>query len=32
MKETFYFSHDYNARDDEKILHMVSEMWMEWYW
>lgn len=32
MKETFYFSHDYNARDDEKIMNMLSEMWLEWYW
>lgn len=32
MKETFYFSHDYNARDDEKILNMISELWMEGYW
>lgn len=24
MKETFYFSHDYNARNDEKILKLLS--------
>ena len=32
MKDTFYFSHDYNARDDEKILNMMADLWMEWYW
>lgn len=32
MKETFYFSHDYNARDDEKIINMLADLWMEWYW
>ncbi len=31
MKETFYFSHDYNTRDDEKIMNMLADMWMEWY-
>lgn len=31
MKETFYFSHDYNARDDEKIMNMLADMWTEWY-
>ena len=32
MKSTFYFSHDYNANNDEKILELRSELWMEWYW
>lgn len=32
MKQTFYFSHDYNARDDEKIMNMLSDLGMEWYW
>jgi hypothetical protein len=28
MKETFYFSHDYNARGDEKIVKLISkESW-----
>lgn len=25
MKETFYFSHDYHARDDEKSLYLISK-------
>ena len=32
MKETFYFSHDYNARNDEKIKKLISKYWLEWYW
>jgi hypothetical protein len=35
MKETYYFSHDYNARNDPKILAMRSEYGAEgygWYW
>lgn len=31
MKETFYFSHDYNARNDEKIKRMMRSHWMLWY-
>jgi hypothetical protein len=31
MKETFYFSHDYNARNDEKILELRSEFGPEGY-
>jgi hypothetical protein len=30
-KETFYFSHDYNARNDTKILYMRQELGMEGY-
>lgn len=31
MKESFYFSHDYNARNDQKILIIRWEYWLEWY-
>ena len=31
MKETWYFSHDYNARDDEKIKNLVYKKGMEGY-
>jgi len=31
MKETFYFSHDYNAREDAKIQNMMSDMGWEGY-
>lgn len=30
-KEAYYFSHDYNARNDEKIKDLVMEMGMEGY-
>jgi hypothetical protein len=30
-KEAFYFSHDYNARNDTKILYMRQELGMEGY-
>jgi uncharacterized protein YdaU (DUF1376 family) len=29
MKETFYFSHDYNARNDEKLLKLQKELGFE---
>lgn len=32
MKETFYFSHDYNARTDDKVKKLTRKYWMEWYW
>lgn len=32
MKETFYFTHDYNSRSDEKIKKLIRIHWMEWYW
>ena len=32
MKETFYFTHDYNARSDEKIKRLIRIHWMQWYW
>lgn len=32
MKETFYFSHDYNAQTDEKILELRMDLGWEWYW
>jgi len=32
IKETFYFSHDYNAQSDEKILKLRRKLWLEWYW
>lgn len=32
MKETFYFSHDYNARTDVKIKKLIREHWVQWYW
>jgi hypothetical protein len=31
MKETFYFRHDYNARNDERILELRSEFGWEGY-
>jgi len=31
MKETYYFSHDYNAREDAKILNMMADMGWEGY-
>lgn len=31
MKETFYFSHDYNARNDEKIKRLIRKHWFLWY-
>ena len=31
MKESFYFSHDYNARNDQKILILRWDFWLEWY-
>lgn len=30
-KETFYFSHDYNARSDEKVIELLSRHGMEGY-
>jgi hypothetical protein len=31
MKETYYFSHDYNASQDPKILNMMAELGIEGY-
>lgn len=31
MKDTYYFSHDYNARNDEKILKMIQKYGWESY-
>ena len=31
MKETFYFSHDYNARSDAKIKRMIYSLGIEGY-
>ena len=31
MKETFYFSHDYNAQHDEKILKLMADLGWEGY-
>lgn len=31
MKETFYFSHDYHARDDEKIIRLIKKEGYEGY-
>jgi len=31
MKETFYFSHDYNAQHDEKIIKLMSKLGWEGY-
>jgi hypothetical protein len=31
MKETFYFSHDYNARQDEKIKQLIRKHGMRGY-
>jgi len=31
MKETYYFSHDYNASQDPKIFNMMSELGWEGY-
>ena len=28
MKDTFYFSHDYNSRNDEKIKKMIRKHWI----
>lgn len=35
MKETFYFSHDYNARNDWKLVKVMMKHGLEWigaYW
>lgn len=32
MKDTFYFSHDCNARNDSKITDVIMDHWMEWVW
>ena len=32
MKETYYFSHDYNARSDGKLIKVAMRHWMEWVW
>ena len=32
MKETFYFSHDYNARSDWKLVKVSMKHGMEWVW
>jgi len=32
MKETFYFSHDYNARSDWKLVKVSMKHGMEWIW
>lgn len=31
MKDTFYFSHDYNARHDEKTKRLIRKYGMEGY-
>ena len=31
MKESFYFSHDYNARNDQKILMLRGKFGNEGY-
>lgn len=31
MKDTFYFPHDNDARNDDKILELRSCFWNEWY-
>jgi Domain of unknown function (DUF4373) len=31
MKDTFYFSHDYNARTDEKVIELLSKHGMTGY-
>ena len=31
-KETFYFSHDYNARSDWKLIKVAMKHGMEWIW
>jgi hypothetical protein len=31
MKDTYYFSHDYNTRNDEKIKHLIRKHGMEGY-
>jgi hypothetical protein len=31
MKETYYFSHDYNARNDEKIIKLIQKEGWEAY-
>lgn len=30
MKKSYYFSHDYNARNDEKIQRLMQKHWMSW--
>ena len=30
-KDTFYFSHDYNARNDEKIKRLIRKHGMQGY-
>jgi len=31
MKDAFYFQHDYNARNDEKVLELRSNYGVEGY-
>lgn len=31
MKETYYFPHDYSARNDDKILELRDKFKLEWY-
>lgn len=31
MKEAFYFPHDYNAKNDQKVLILRGDFWLEWY-
>lgn len=30
MKKSYYFSHDYNARNDEKLQRLMQKHWMSW--
>lgn len=32
MKDTFYFSHDYNSRNDTKLVEVMMTHWLVWIW
>lgn len=32
MKDTFYFTHDYNARNDWKLVKVMMKHWLIWVW
>ena len=32
MKKSYYFSHDYNARNDWKLVKVMMKHWVQWIW
>ena len=32
MKDTIYFQHDFNSKDDPKMVKIRMKFWLEWYW